>query len=689
MNPWNLAISCVVDRGAQFQLQNFYLVNSLISQQEFPPQDIYVHYIEGVREAYLSYLANLGINLVEIEPFDEDNRYLNKLRQVQSDCWKSYQDVAFLDNDLFFCEAIDFNLIKPQAVAAKVVDLSNPPLHVLEAVYRHFNISFSDKKLTESVIKNESTEFTAHNNCNGGFYLFNTSFLAKFSETWLTVARQLLEQPSLLREYAIHTDQVSFAVALDLIKVKVEHLEVIFNFPTHLELAMDSCVVPSVLHYHRNLDANQFLQKTGLASVDNRIEQANCLIREFRRQSFQNFIFWDYRYCFNPELGSGVGSRGEFLNQKSTLLGKIAELFSNLSVLEVGCGDLEVSSKLSFSNYIGIDLSKYSIELAAKKRPDWTFINTSIDAFSLNSFDIVICLDVLLHQPKEDLYFHLLEAIVQRCGRYLLISGYVGDSEFKSDITFYYGSLYDHLRQFEQVLSIESLLEYRGHQLFACQLGDRASQNCISVSQLLWLDSACNQAQSKILKRLIELDYKEHGKLTYAQLDLIKSILICGYIAQLEVRSVVQIEPDATLKLYLTKRRIQVADGLDVATVTRSDALCFNITFLNEPPKKFLGAYKALLRSEGFLILTANLVAGTDAIQKEAASMESSVCSILDLLNALTDLGFRIVEKTYLRDIPGSSIDVCCIVAQKTMGRLDQVIHKIAQRLPSQSSRAE
>ena len=71
------------------------------------------------------------------------------------------------------------------------------------------------------------------------------------------------------------------------------------------------------------------------------------------------------------------------------------------SILDVGCGDLEVFAPLPAINYVGIDHSEQALSIALTKRPDWNFYATNIPDIKSSSFDYCVCIDVLIHQPNE------------------------------------------------------------------------------------------------------------------------------------------------------------------------------------------------------------------------------------------------------------------------------------------------
>ena len=72
---------------------------------------------------------------------------------------------------------------------------------------------------------------------------------------------------------------------------------------------------------------------------------------------FNNRLFWEKRYAHFIERGSGVGSRGQNLKYKRELL-RDQGAEQARSVLDVGCGDLEVVKTLALHRYVGVDQSK-------------------------------------------------------------------------------------------------------------------------------------------------------------------------------------------------------------------------------------------------------------------------------------------------------------------------------------------
>jgi SAM-dependent methyltransferase len=145
-------------------------------------------------------------------------------------------------------------------------------------------------------------------------------------------------------------------------------------------------------------------------------------------QGFDNREFWERRYTTDLELGSGAGSRGEFLEYKRRVLDQMIEEFHPRSILDVGCGDIEVTKDLAFSGeYIGIDLSPSIVARNQTLRPEWKFIaGDFLDLVRRDQLgaDLVICFDVLIHQHDYETYRTFVRELLNAARRVAVINGF-------------------------------------------------------------------------------------------------------------------------------------------------------------------------------------------------------------------------------------------------------------------------
>ena len=138
-------------------------------------------------------------------------------------------------------------------------------------------------------------------------------------------------------------------------------------------------------------------------------------------RNFESRIFWDFRYAQFPERGSGVGSRGDLLLAKQQFL-RDNRIETAQSILDVGCGDLEVLKIFPLHGYVGLDRSPSALERARAVRPDLDF-RVGLDA-TVAPADLVLCFEVLIHQPDAADYRGIIDFLAAKTRRTLLVSGY-------------------------------------------------------------------------------------------------------------------------------------------------------------------------------------------------------------------------------------------------------------------------
>jgi SAM-dependent methyltransferase len=147
-----------------------------------------------------------------------------------------------------------------------------------------------------------------------------------------------------------------------------------------------------------------------------------------QRGQFDNAEFWEERYRQNLALGSGGGSRGQYLLFKRRLLEDLLLQYQPRTLLDVGCGDIEVTRTLTFSGtYTGIDLSPFIVARNQELRADWQFLHG--DFLELQRChevhaDLVLCLDVLIHQHDHAVYREFVRQLVGAAEAALLVNGF-------------------------------------------------------------------------------------------------------------------------------------------------------------------------------------------------------------------------------------------------------------------------
>jgi SAM-dependent methyltransferase len=175
-------------------------------------------------------------------------------------------------------------------------------------------------------------------------------------------------------------------------------------------------------------------------------------------KKFNNKKFWNERYSTDMELGSGPGSRGENLRLKKNLIEKTLKEYGIKDVLDIGCGDIEIIKDLKIDNYIGYDISEIIIKRNQRIKPNWKFKYADIlNLKKLPRADLVLCLDVLIHQGTERKFFNILKKCLDSIKKIGVLTGCKKDGWN----VFFHMSLDKAIKQLKPQAKIEKLGEYR------------------------------------------------------------------------------------------------------------------------------------------------------------------------------------------------------------------------------------
>ncbi len=492
--------SCVMAEGPAYAQQTLTWAWTLVDLAHVAPDHILVHALAGADTGVIEHLHDLGVRIVPCTPFRPGHPHCNKLRQLEHDDLRAADVAVLLDTDVACTGPVD-DLLSSVAVRAKIADLPNPPPD------RWYRI------LADAALPREApfvrTSFddgsTPAVNCNGGVLMLPGGAVRALGDVWPRWVDWLLARPGLLPPpFDVHIDQVAFGLALLDLDLPLDRLPLTGNFPTHALVGPGPDVDPQVLHYHDHVDASGFLAPIGRPRVDAAMARVNRVIGRRRRERFENRSFWDFRYRHAPGLGSGIGSRGSHLDAKRRLMA--AEVRPADTVLDVGCGDLEVSRTLEVAAYTGIDVSAEALALARTKRPDWAFHHGDVHALDPAPHDVVVCLDVLIHQSDVAAYRALLGALLRLAHRTVIVSGYNQPPWLESEITFYHEPLSQSVCRIAGPAALEIVAGYRD-------------------ATVLRLDAAAATASSPLLRLLREARRYQtaHGAFLATPGDLIAS----------------------------------------------------------------------------------------------------------------------------------------------------------------------
>ncbi len=700
-----IAISCVVDDSPVLLMQGWNWLCSLLHVGAHRKADIFVHYVAGIDEARLRTFREIGAQLVPIEPFGPGPaRYCNKIRQLENPALWPYDYIILSDADMAFLEC-PTALATGSAVRGKPVDLDNPPQEVWRRLFTQAGIDRMDTVALE--LTPQASTFAT--NFNGGFYVVPGTVAEDLAARWAKWARFCLDRGELLGNKLHHADQIGFGMALLDAGIAFEHLPVEANFPLHLRRYLPSLSPRrlSAVHYHREMDDHGLVGTVGVPWIDRQVQELNDSLRKLRRERLDNALFWDFRYRQNPELGSGIGSRGEILAYKRQLLLPYFRAFENKPILDVGCGDLETTRYMPARRYHGIDVAATALEISRTKRPDWRFDAARLGDLASGSHDLVLCLDVLLHQSDGPFIETMVGDLVRVARQAVIVSGYSSLAE-PHGIVFFSRSLSDMLKAHADVARVERLGSYRGVDMFlAVKRGvDLANAHDIGLSRLAY--GMRETPDWPLLDELVGLSREHLGFFPSTIIRTIEYPWFAGRLAAHAGQAVLDVGAGVSaLPLWLAKKGCQVTTldnhtlvrrrqdihkwnewgfldyssldpsitslQVDASTFETGErfAAIYSISVLEHVPaqlrRRILSAMKRLLAPYGRCYLSFDLVPDSEALWRMSEGSEVEPPEIHgrleDVLNELPAAGLQVLETTTRRRIEGSRTDLAFVVA--------------------------
>lgn len=496
-------LSCLVDHDPKFAIQAFNWVTSLKATGTAATP--FICSVDGaLSPSQRRSFENLGARVLDAERFGDGRAaYCNKISQLFVDDVLDCDWLILSDADIGFLAPPE-QMINEKPLRAKLVDFPNPELSDIEgwlnaigvpwfgdayADFAHVShhkrtkvtalIEILKKKAGLANIDKVKRKTLAHN-YNGGLYVIRRQDVEALRTSWSDYARKLLAAAPADVSWAKHADQIGFACAVHDLGLEVSELESGWNFPTHFSPRTYKMAASTQrllgLHYHDCMDNHGMPERVGVPWIDDPLNTLRKNIVAGRREQFDNEIFWNYRYKYFPELGSGLGSRGETLAQKQTIVAPAFQEFTGCSVVDVGCGDLEFVRDQAFGNYLGLDVSEEAIATAKAKRPEWSFRIDRIDTVDDASFDFALCMDVLIHQPNTAAARALVDDLLRVARKGVVLSIHA-DPQVNSGISFNTFDLRTYLEDHPATRAVLPLGKFRDTEVFAISKAEGIFEN--------------------------------------------------------------------------------------------------------------------------------------------------------------------------------------------------------------------
>ena len=709
-SPLRVNISCVVDDSPVLRMQAW---NWLLSLAALSTEcRIFVHYLPGaLSEKTQNEFTTLGATLIPVQRFGiAEAKYCNKIHQLGSEALLEADFVILSDADIAFLED-PAQMIREGKFRAKTVDAPNPPEDIWCELFRRAGLADKIGKRTLDMYPEERTFET---NFNGGLYVMPAAMARRLYPLWEKYARWCLDQPDLLDKYLHHADQLGLGLALAESRDRVDLLPFGANTPTHfpaksLELVERQNL--GAIHYHSHTDQHGLPKPVGVEWIDKHIMRIRTAIEQERRKRFSNDLFWDFRYAVYPELGSGLGSRQEALEFKRDLLRPYVEMIGDGSVLDVGCGDLEVLAPLPIANYTGIDLSSEALSIALTKRPDWRFEKQLAAELPENSFDYTFCIDVLIHQPNAEAARVLARDLVRIARKGVIFSCHT-ESLDRSGISFDSHGLETYLAGLPEISSLNKIGTYRDVTMYFAEkgMGERLSVHDIGLHEMAV--GARYSPNALKLKHLIKFSREKIGFFpktiirTHEYSWFIEHIQDCAGKRILDVGAGVCCLPFyladcgaevTTVDRHHIMRNSQPKEAwnewgfldygalqpgiksfnMDMGEFDTDESfdIIYSVSVIEHMTAKVrqavISQMSRLMRTQGALFLSLDLFPGSMLLwnYNEGKIVDSQNHGTLDDIKAeLTASGFDVFSESFVRGMPLSRTDVAYLVCKKSDG---------------------
>jgi hypothetical protein len=449
MNPNKIAICCVADNKVKYLSQALRLVQSLRwFGEDLKDSDVFIGYFEPTPVYYLKEYERFGAKTINLKRYSSLHGPSNKMSLLRLDCLSEYEYVMLMDCDTIIAKSISAYL-NFEGIQSKIADLQTLPHELLCEIFKSFGKKYPEIKYTTSIDQKSTGLY-----CNSGVILIAKKYFLEFVDRWFEINNYLLDNLELMGRLKFFCDQASFAVTLSEYEHCFRELPLSMNYPAHFALEKypeySFSIQPEIIHYHHMVEKKDgYLLDSSLPYVQTAVKDFNHHLMIDRDLNFSNALFWDFRYEFYPELGSGVGSREDFANYKAAIIRQFCYDNSVEELIDYGFGDLYIFEQIKCSKlkkYTGVDISNLAVAKGKLMYPEYNFlefdISQTVDENNLKiSYPYSICFDLLIHQKNKHAYNKVVENIVQTTKYSGLINGFDSPPSYRSEILFFHEPL--------------------------------------------------------------------------------------------------------------------------------------------------------------------------------------------------------------------------------------------------------
>jgi hypothetical protein len=261
----SFALCCVLDDNPRFYVE--FVLWVLCIRQNLPPSFRPVVYAVGhIPEDLRRWAGVLDVRVVQGAPLVQGSPHSNKIAPFFD---KHGTDVVIVcDTDLFFV-ADPSGLFGVDRFRACPNNASNPPPRIFRSILAESGLGKPYRPGIALIKGSEGLRETHINNISAGIVAAPSSRARALAECWHQWAVWLAERKDLLEIWAVHLDQVAFALAMEDLGEDVEFLPPQVNTVLELLNEISSCyalhlttghipLFPQLFHPDRTLVPDNF-----------------------------------------------------------------------------------------------------------------------------------------------------------------------------------------------------------------------------------------------------------------------------------------------------------------------------------------------------------------------------------------------------------------------------------------------
>ena len=220
----------VVDHHPRFHVE---LVLWTICASRYLPQELFhlvVYFVGDPPRDLADWLAERDVEVRTMEPIIPDSPHCNKIGPFLEAHRSEF--TAVTDTDLFFV-ADPSPLFNSRRFRAAPNNAANPPAHIFKKLLEAAGLKRGYRP-TLAVFKGGSMRETHLNNISAGLIVAPAERRVEFAEIWRKWAHWLVQNRTLMESWAVHVDQVAFALAMEELGEDVEFLPPQVNIVLHI-----------------------------------------------------------------------------------------------------------------------------------------------------------------------------------------------------------------------------------------------------------------------------------------------------------------------------------------------------------------------------------------------------------------------------------------------------------------------